>query len=94
MYTVQNLSLLQQAVIGGLSLSQTSESGTEADIETVAFPIEPANKMLAQLNPYNFPPVRKSISTMVDEFGKENPYKKGDKGLLMTILKPAQFHRK
>ena len=80
-YSEHNLSHKQQQVIGGLlSLSrvQTSESGTEADLETATLP---AKKTLAQLNPDHFPPVRQSIGTMdltlLDEFGTDKPYKKG-----------------
>ena len=86
-YTVPNLSHKQQAVIGellSLSRVQTSESGTEEDIETVALPIEPVKNTLAQLNPEKFPPVHNSIGTMdltmLDGFGTDKPYKKGEKG--------------
>jgi len=82
-YTEHNLSHKQQQVIGGLlSLSRvhTSESGTEAELETAKLPREPAKKTLAQLNPDHFPPARKSIGTMdlsmLDEFGTDKPYKK------------------
>ena len=64
-----------------MSRVQTSDSGTETDLETATLPREPAKKTLAQLNPGHFSPVRQSIGTMdltlLDEFGTDKPYKKG-----------------
>jgi len=65
-YTLPNLNHKQQQVIRGilfLPRIPPSESGMEAEIETVKLPRE-ARKRLAQINPDNFPPVRNSIGTL------------------------------